>query len=306
MSRDDFKPAPPDSTPQHALVRRLWEGQLRGDVPADIKRLMAEAATELEANLPATDGLREFNAAQACQGDPMTPPTLESALAKLRRIGNGAKCHIDEKLPTPKEATALLAKIEVADKLVEFLVNLRAASRGIAGYHLNGNIAEWDEFEEMNLLATYRNPTPAQPLDVSRLPMGDPHPIELVKAGCDPVTGQSGSGEVRRFVVHVVDYGVDADLVQVGGPSRIQGVADEAEFTVVLAADFDQLAAENARLSHGLQSLYETIGRELERISALLKTPGDKPHLFTVWTHLNSMHNQARAALAPTTKEGQV
>jgi hypothetical protein len=66
-----------------------------------------------------------------------------------------------------------------------------------------------------------------------------------------------------------------------------------------LAAQRDQLAAENARLSHGLQYLYDTIGREMERIHALLKTPGDKPHLFTVWTHLNSMHNQARAALSP-------
>lgn len=31
---------------------------------------------------------------------------------------------------------------------------------------------------------------PAQPLDVSLLPMGDPHPIDLVRAGCDPITGK--------------------------------------------------------------------------------------------------------------------
>jgi hypothetical protein len=72
-----------------------------------------------------------------------------------------------------------------------------------------------------------------------------------------------------------------------------------ASFARDLSAHIDQLAAENARLSHGLQYLYDTIGREMERIHALLKTPGDKPHLFTVWTHLNSMHNQARAALSP-------
>lgn len=43
---------------------------------------------------------------------------------------------------------------------------------------------------------------PAQPLDVSRLPMGDAHPIELVKAGCDPITGkpaQPESGEVKLY-----------------------------------------------------------------------------------------------------------
>jgi hypothetical protein len=50
----EFAPAPPDQTYQHALVRRLWEAQL-GNLPDDIKRLMAEAATELEAHLPATD-----------------------------------------------------------------------------------------------------------------------------------------------------------------------------------------------------------------------------------------------------------
>lgn len=49
-SREDveFAPAPPDATPRHALVRRLWEAQLREEVPADMRRLMAEAATELE------------------------------------------------------------------------------------------------------------------------------------------------------------------------------------------------------------------------------------------------------------------
>jgi hypothetical protein len=51
---DGFAPSPPDKTYQHALVRRLWEAQLL-ELPADVKRLMAEAATELEGHLPATD-----------------------------------------------------------------------------------------------------------------------------------------------------------------------------------------------------------------------------------------------------------
>jgi hypothetical protein len=87
----------------------------------------------------------------------MTPSALETGLTKLRECAD--KTMFAE--VTHEEAAALLAKIEAADRLAEFLVNLRAASRGVAGYHLNGNIAEWDEFEEMNLLAAYRNSSPA-------------------------------------------------------------------------------------------------------------------------------------------------
>ena len=46
------KEKPLDKSPQHALVRRLWEAQLGNASDAD-KRLMAEAATELECHLPA-------------------------------------------------------------------------------------------------------------------------------------------------------------------------------------------------------------------------------------------------------------
>lgn len=49
-----FKPPLPDATYQHSLVRRLWEAQV-SDATPEHKRLMAEAAQELEANLPATD-----------------------------------------------------------------------------------------------------------------------------------------------------------------------------------------------------------------------------------------------------------
>ena len=52
--RDRFKPAPPDPSYQHALVRRLWESQL-SDASKEHKRLMAEAAQEIEGHLPATD-----------------------------------------------------------------------------------------------------------------------------------------------------------------------------------------------------------------------------------------------------------
>lgn len=92
-----------------------------------------------------------------------TPTALKSAMTKLREptlwapVTTGTPVHV----LAPDEAAALLARIKVADKLAEFLVNLRADSTGVAGYHLNGNIAEWDEFEEMNLLDPYRNAAPA-------------------------------------------------------------------------------------------------------------------------------------------------
>jgi hypothetical protein len=53
-SSDKFKADPPDASYQHALVRRLWEAQL-SDASDEHKRLMAEAAQELEGHLPATD-----------------------------------------------------------------------------------------------------------------------------------------------------------------------------------------------------------------------------------------------------------
>lgn len=54
VSPDKFKADPPDSSPQHELVRKLWEAQL-SDASEEHKRLMALAATELEGHLPATD-----------------------------------------------------------------------------------------------------------------------------------------------------------------------------------------------------------------------------------------------------------
>ena len=35
-------------------------------------------------------------------------------------------------------------------KAVESLLDITADSQGVAGYHLNGDIAKWDEFEEVS------------------------------------------------------------------------------------------------------------------------------------------------------------
>ena len=35
-------------------------------------------------------------------------------------------------------------------KALESLLDVTADSKGVAGYHLNGDIAEWDEFEEVS------------------------------------------------------------------------------------------------------------------------------------------------------------
>lgn len=42
---------------------------------------------------------------------------------------------------------------EAAPELLEALRGMLAIvndSRGVAGYHLNGNVAEWDEFDEVD------------------------------------------------------------------------------------------------------------------------------------------------------------
>lgn len=84
-------------------------------------------------------------------------PALESALVKLRECADMTMfVEVNH-----NEAAALLAKLEAADRLVEFLVDLRADSTGVAGYHLNGDVADWDEFEDMNLVDAYRNPQSA-------------------------------------------------------------------------------------------------------------------------------------------------
>lgn len=87
----------------------------------------------------------------------VTPTPLASAMERITQCaqGNSSFPWVDL---SRNEAAALLARLDAADKLAEFLVNLRAESTGVAGYHLNGNIAEWDEFEEMNLLVAYRAP----------------------------------------------------------------------------------------------------------------------------------------------------
>ena len=54
VASDKFKADPPDASPLHELVRKLWEAQL-SDASEEHKRLMALAATELEGHLPATD-----------------------------------------------------------------------------------------------------------------------------------------------------------------------------------------------------------------------------------------------------------
>lgn len=51
------------------------------------------------------------------------------------------------------EITAAVAKAEEGKeallKALEGMVNIVSDSNGVVGYHLNGDIAEWDEFEEV-------------------------------------------------------------------------------------------------------------------------------------------------------------
>lgn len=71
-TQDKFAPAPPDASYQHALVRRLWEAQLE-PISDELKRLLAEAATEIEGNLPATDDF--VNSMRRLHGQVLRKPT---------------------------------------------------------------------------------------------------------------------------------------------------------------------------------------------------------------------------------------
>lgn len=100
---------------------------------------------------------------------------------------------------------------------------------------------------------------------------------------------------VERYYVRGITWRMD-----VGAVSRQCDCNDPCVEVIKASAHDAAIAALTAELQQcgqALQSQYDSLTRELERIHALLKAPGDKPHLMTVWTHLNSMHNAARAAL---------
>lgn len=60
MTKNDLAPSY-----QHDLARRLWEAQC-DELPADAKRLLAEAATEIERRLPAAPTLHYHQNCATC------------------------------------------------------------------------------------------------------------------------------------------------------------------------------------------------------------------------------------------------
>lgn len=54
--------------------------------------------------------------------------------------------------------TALRSRLAQAETALQAVRNLVTDSEGVTGYHLNGDIAAWDEFEEIaNLDTTLKN-----------------------------------------------------------------------------------------------------------------------------------------------------
>lgn len=90
-------------------------------------------------------------------GAPVTPPALESALAKLRECAD--KTMFAE--VTHEEAAALLAKIEAADRLVEAAEDARLYVDGWKKHHPGWNGNWFDIKRELEeAVAAYRNPQP--------------------------------------------------------------------------------------------------------------------------------------------------
>lgn len=67
------------------------------------------------------------------------------------RMSIPARPEVDDDLAMAKfidQYDTLRAHTEAMAKQLEFLKDLMMESRGVAGYHLNGDEAPWDEFDE--------------------------------------------------------------------------------------------------------------------------------------------------------------
>ena len=76
--------------------------------------------------------------------------------------GSGSSTHrLPSDTPTYDQLSALCAQLAAA---LDGVLAITQDSTGVAGYHLNGNVAEWDEFEEIfavrTALTAYRTLSP--------------------------------------------------------------------------------------------------------------------------------------------------
>lgn len=83
--------------------------------------------------------------------------TLETDLSKMSAEYPGAVDWTGSSAETAQDELAKLReRVKVLEGALDGLLAIIGDSRGVTGYHLNGDIAEWDEFEEVEQAARLR------------------------------------------------------------------------------------------------------------------------------------------------------
>lgn len=121
---------------QHSLIPRL--AQLLSAAPAAPQPSTTEESSAPEPAAPSEQQDADKLIAMGCAVDRSQAKRL---LTQLRAAVNGSSAS------EPAQPTELERQMREA---LDGLLNIRSDSRGVAGYHLNGEIAEWGEFGEIN------------------------------------------------------------------------------------------------------------------------------------------------------------
>lgn len=121
---------------QHYLIPRLT--QLLAAAPAAPQPSTTEESSAPEPAAPSEQQDADKLIAMGCAVDRSQAKRL---LTQLRAAVNGSSAS------EPAQPTELERQMREA---LDGLLNIRSDSRGVAGYHLNGEIAEWGEFGEIN------------------------------------------------------------------------------------------------------------------------------------------------------------
>ena len=85
--------------------------------------------------------------------------TLKKKVEMYEAMKEGFTERIQDK---EKELSTAQESLRKADIIIKGFIAIVNDSRGVDGYHLNGNIAEWGEFEEPALAEEYIQKHPAK------------------------------------------------------------------------------------------------------------------------------------------------
>lgn len=195
-----------------------------------------------------------------------------------------------EKTRAAAGETQLVGVVHDLARAANFLMNLRSDSTGVAGYHMNGEIASWDEFDEMNVAASALQAYEAEHGKVQR--DGE----ELV---------QDAKAAAR---LPAIRHSVDLLTKAVANDRRDLEVAKQAQAEVAaieadLAQQFDEQAGTSAQQQvDELKGKRATLVQKLDALSSLKKQAeaAEKKTADALAHHLDvAAWEQVGDALAP-------